>query len=154
MGIVTYTAQSGRVQILNDVAAGADQLGGALAMLGEVYEQLDNHSADLMEEQLFRPLQAAYGQLKRTHAEFAARHGLDQHEFAAPTVRLPEAARAGIEHAVDAVRSADDTLASLQDSMLPVDVGDQQLRAGLAGARTLLGPFPAHAAALIRTLGR
>ncbi len=154
MSNVTYTAQSGRVQILNDVATSADQLGAALAMLGEVYERLDDHNAELMEEQLFRPLQAAYGQLKRTHAEFATGHGLDRYEFAAPTVRLPEAARAGIEHAVDAVRSADDTLASLQDSMLPVDVGDQELRAGLSRARTLLGPFPGQAAALIRTLGR
>ncbi len=154
MNNVTYTAQSGRVQILSDVAASADQLGGALALLGEVYEQLDEHSAELMEEQLFQPLQAAYGQLKRTHTEFAARHGLDRYDFAAAGVRLPEAARAGIEHAVDAVRSADATLANLQDSMLPVDVGDQELRAGLSRARTLLAPFPGQAAALIRTLGR
>ena len=47
-----------------------------------------------------------------------------------------------VETAADAVTEADDLLADLQDSMLPVEVGDAELRAGLAEVRELLGPLP------------
>jgi hypothetical protein len=55
---------------------------------------------------------------------------------------------------VDAVGRADLTLASLQDSMLPVEVGDVELRAGLEEVRTLLGALPRQARQFVRTLGR
>jgi hypothetical protein len=38
--------------------------------------------------------------------------------------------------------------------MLPVEVGDPQLRAGLAAVRELIGGLRAQARELVRTLGR
>jgi hypothetical protein len=55
---------------------------------------------------------------------------------------------------VDAAREADQTIAELQDSMLPVEVGDPELRAGLAKVRETLGPVGSRARELIRTVGR
>ena len=59
-----------------------------------------------------------------------------------------------VETAADAVTEADDILADLQDSMLPVEVGDAELRAGLAEVRELLGPLPERAEQLLRGFGR
>ncbi len=154
MGTMTYTAQSARAQILTEVATGADELCGALAALSEAYEQLDEQSAGIMEDQLFRPLQAAYGQLVRTHAGFASRHGFPGREQQAATPVLPTQPRETIERAAEAVQVADETLSELQDSMLPVEVGDRELREGLERARILIAPFQSRCAELTRTLGR
>jgi hypothetical protein len=59
-----------------------------------------------------------------------------------------------IERAGDAAYDADQSIAELQDSMLPVEVGDPELRAGLSQVRETLSPVPARARGLIRTLGR
>ncbi len=151
---MSYTNESGRRQILDDAATAADDLALALAVLGEAYDRLDDQSADRIEEIVFRPLQAAYGQLKRTHAEFAARYNLPGRTFDAADPGLPMEVRAAIERVADATQSADDTIADLQDSLLPVEVGDEQLRAGLARTRTLIAPVPASCDDLVRTLGR
>jgi hypothetical protein len=45
-------------------------------------------------------------------------------------------------------------LGELQDSMLPVEVGDVELRTGLAEVRELLGGVRMRARELVRTLGR
>ena len=58
--------------------------------------------------------------------------------FAQPTPGHRDA-RAQIDRAVAEVRAADDTLADLQDSMLPVEVGDAELRAAVADVREHLG---------------
>ena len=50
--------------------------------------------------------------------------------------------------------SADRILAELQDSMLPVEVGDPLLRAGLEEVRSLLGAVAASARELVRVFGR
>ncbi len=154
MGPMTYTAQSARAQILTEVATGADELSGALAALAEAYEQLDEHTADVMEDQLFRPLKAAYGQLVRTQTAFAARYGLTARPQPAPGLGRPSTPRDTIQRAADAVRNADEVIAELQDSLLPVEVGDRELREGLERARSLIAPFPSRCAELIRTLGR
>ena len=52
------------------------------------------------------------------------------------------------------MEQAEQWIADLQDSMLPVEVGDEQLRAGLSETRSLLAPLPARASELVRTLGR
>jgi hypothetical protein len=153
-GRLSYTNESGRIQILNDAATAVDDLAVAIAGLGEAYEHLDDQSAERMEDQLFRPLQAAYGQLKRTHADFAARYGLPGREFHPADPGLPADSRILIERAADSAEAADSTLAELQDSLLPVEVGDELLRAGLARARTLIAPVPAACRQFIRTLGR
>ena len=58
-----------------------------------------------------------------------------------------------VADAVDAVSQADGDLAELQDSMMPVEVGDAELRAGLADVRELLGHARPHRRAG-RTFGR
>ena len=151
---MSYTTESGRTQILADGADAAEQLGTALAALGDVYDQLDDHTADQMENVLFRPLQGALGVLRRTLSEFADRSGLAAPPVASPSVSLPAEPRLVLERVADAAQAADDTIAELQDSLLPVEVGDEALRAGLSRARTLIGSVPGAADQLVRTFGR
>src|SRR5579875_2150091 len=151
---MSYTTEEGRTQILEDSAAAVEQLSIAMAALGEAYEHLDEQSGDRMEAELFRPLQGAYGQLKRTHSEFAQRVGLPGRDFPPAPPPAPEDPRASLEHAADAIGAADEILAELQDSLLPVEVGDQQLRSGLSGTRTALARLPEACDEFIRTLGR
>ena len=152
---MSYTTADGRAQVLDALAAAADQIGLAVAYLGEAYEQLDEYAAERLEEQLFRPVQLAYGRARRVYAEFAGRHDLPIRTFETqhPHVRANDA-RGLIDSAVDAVARADGGLGGLQDSMLPIEVGDAELRAGLEGVRVLLGEVGERARRLERTLGR
>ena len=59
-----------------------------------------------------------------------------------------------LESTVEAVGKADGTIAALQDSMLPVEVGDAELRAGLEEVRRLLNEVGERVRKLLRTLGR
>jgi hypothetical protein len=59
-----------------------------------------------------------------------------------------------IARAAASVERADATLATLQDSMLPVEVGDPPLRAGLEQVRVLLGAIARQTREITRTLGR
>jgi hypothetical protein len=152
---LSYTNAQGRQQLLDTLALAADQIGVAVANLSEAYEQLDESAAERLEDELFRPLQAAYGQAKRAHAEFAARHGLPTRQFEAAHLQLREHnARGIIDDAAAAVARADATLAGLQDSMLPVEVGDPPVRAALEHVRTLLADSASRTRELTRTLGR
>ena len=58
-----------------------DEIAFALASLGEAYEQLDEQSADRLERELFKPVQAAYGRAQRTYNGFAGRHELPDQQF-------------------------------------------------------------------------
>jgi methionine synthase II (cobalamin-independent) len=152
---MAYGAREARQELLDDIADAIERLAAALADLGVAYEQLDEQSADRLEAALFRPVQTAYGRARRTHAGFAARHALPGREFSpavAPT--LAHATRELVERTVEAVEAADAILADLQDSMRPVEVGDAELRAGLADVRARLGPLPDAAREFTRTLGR
>jgi hypothetical protein len=152
---MAYVTSEARQQLLDDVAQAIDQIGRALAALGEAYEQLDEKAADALEEQLFRPVQAAYGRAKRTHAEFATRHRMRKRSFAPVARGAPSrGVRGFLEVAVDAVTQADHDIAELQDSLMPIEVGDPELRAGLAEVRVQLGQISARAAGLMRVLGR
>jgi uncharacterized membrane protein YdfJ with MMPL/SSD domain len=152
---MVQTTGEARQQLLDTVAEATDQIGVALAALGAAYEQLDETTADALEEQLFRPVQLAYGRARRIYAEFAARHGLTSREFVAASAGLPSTgARGFIDAAMVAVGRADNALATLQDSMLPVEVGDPELRAALADLRELVGTLEVRARELVRTLGR
>ena len=73
---MTYTTVEARQKVLSDLAVAIAQIAVSLTALGEAYEQLDEQTADVLEEQLFRPAQQAYGRAKRTHTDFAARTGL------------------------------------------------------------------------------
>jgi hypothetical protein len=150
-----YTSAEAREELLDALAAAIEQIGFALAVLGAAYEQLDGHNADRLEAELFGPVQVAYGRAKRTHAQFANRHGLTRRTFEAPSPGIPSTGAKGlIDSAVDAVAEADSALAALQDSLLPAEVGDAELRAGITDVRELLGGVRQRARELERTLGR
>ena len=152
---MTYVDTEARQNLLDEVARAIDELAVALAALGDAYEQLDERSADTLEAELFRPVQSAYGKAKRTHAEFAARHGLATRSFApASSGAASHGVKGFLEAAVDAVEETDATLAELQDSLLPVEVGDQELRAGLAEVRRALGEVTPRAAHFVSRFGR
>jgi hypothetical protein len=152
---MTYVTGEARRDLLNAVASAIDEIAVALATLGDAYEQLDERSADKLEERLFRPVQAAYGRAKRTHADFARRSGLPGRAFQPAAAGAPSHGVKGfIDLAAEAVGRADAELAELQDSMLPVEVGDQELRAGLAEVRVLLGDVTSRAHEFVRMFGR
>jgi hypothetical protein len=152
---MAYVTEEARQQLLDDIAEAIEQMSLALAALGTAYEQLDERTADRLEEELFGPVQLAYGRAQRTHAGFAERHGLPGRTFTPAEPRAPSHGVGGLlDMAVDEVSGADSALAELQDSMRPVEVGDPELRAGLAQVRELLGVLPERARELRRTLGR
>lgn len=152
---MTYASSDARQQLLDSLAEATDELGYALACLAEAYDGLDDHNGEKLEEGVFRPVQVAYGRAKRTHAEFAERHGLPGRTFEQPAAGVSARRAVGfVEAAVDAVSAADQTLAALQDSMLPVEAGDEGLRAGLTSIRDRLNGVPERARQLLRTLGR
>jgi hypothetical protein len=151
---MSYSTADAREQVLDELAGAAEHLGTAVARLGEAYEEMDEHAADRLEQELFRPLRAAYGVARRTHAEFSARYGVSARALEESSPGLPAGPREEIERAAEEIRTADETISNLQDSMLPVEVGDQELRAGLTRTRELIAPLPARARDLVRTLGR
>jgi hypothetical protein len=152
---VPYSTADARQQLLDTIAEAAEQIAAALALLSEAYEQLDESSGDRIEAELFRPVQSAYGRAQRTHAEFAQRYKLPQRTFEPAAVVAPARGVKGfIEGAVATTAQADHTLATLQDSMLPVEVGDAELRAGLEQVRASLGGVSPRAHEFVRTLGR
>jgi hypothetical protein len=152
---MSYTTAEGRQQVLDALGAAADEIAVALALLSEAYEHLDEQAAERLEEQLFQPVQAAYGRAKRVFAGFAERHGFAGRTFQTPSPVAPSSGTKGlIDAAVDAAARADSMLAELQDSMLPIEVGDVELRAGLAEVRELVGGLRGRAREVTRTLGR
>ena len=151
---MAYVTAEARQELLDTVAEAADRIAAALTALGEAYELLDERTADRMEELLFRPVQAAYGRAKRTHTEFAQRHGLPTRTFAPGAQMAPHGPQETLEAAIEAAADADDILAELQDSLSPVEVGDAELRAGLAEVRRHLDEVATRGPQLLRVLGR
>jgi hypothetical protein len=144
-----------RQQLLDTLAEATDAIAVALASLGAAFEQLDEYHAGELEEELFRPVQLAYGRARRTHSEFAGRHGLASRNFETPSAGLPSIGAKGfIDNAAVAVGRADSILAELQDSLLPVEVGDGQVRAALAELRQLIGGHAERSREVVRTIGR
>jgi hypothetical protein len=152
---MSYTNAEAREQLLGDVGLATDQIAQALACLGEAYEQLDERSGEQLEQGLFRPVQLAYGKAQRTHTEFAGRYGFPSRSFppASPGLQSQSVSEL-IAHAVQAAGQADQAIAGLQDSMLPVEVGDAELRAGLSQVREQLAVVPLRARELLRVVGR
>jgi len=152
---MAYSTAEARQDLLDAVADAIEDLARALAALGAAYELLDEHKADQLEEALFGPVQVAYGRAQRTHSDFAGRYGLPGRSFEQPQAGAPSTGLKGyVDDAVAAVTSADATLVTLQDSMMPIEVGDAELRAGLANVRELVAEVPQRARALARTIGR
>ena len=152
---MAYITNEARQDLLDGIADAIDSIGTALGALGGAYELLDERTADRLEEQLFRPVQVAYGRARRTHTAFAERYGLPTRTFDPAEPGAPShGVRGFLDMAVEAVDDADETLAELQDSMLPVEVGDPELRAGLSEVRRLLGELPGSSERFMRVLGR
>jgi hypothetical protein len=152
---VPYTTADARQQLLDQVGEASDKLAAAISSLSEAYEMLDEHNADVVEETLFRPVQQAYARARRAHDGFAERHGLPSREFESAVVGAPShGAKGFLDSGVAAAADADRLLATLQDSMLPVEVGDAQLRADLEHVRSLIAGLGGRARELERTLGR
>jgi hypothetical protein len=152
---VSYTTADGHRQIMDALGVAVDLLSRALGELEGAYELLDERTADELEEQLFRPVQLAYGRAQRTYTEFGARHELDVRSFeAAPPGAPARGAKGLIESAVSSAGEADRELSELQDSMVPVEVGDPELRAGLEQVREQITGLGGRARNLLRTLGR
>jgi hypothetical protein len=152
---MAYTAAEAQQELLDSLAGAVDEIGFALASLGAAYEQLDASTAEKLEDELFGPVQKAYGRAKRAHTDFAARHALPPRVFEQPEPGLPSSRAKGfIEDAVEAIRVADQALAEVQDDDRMLENGDAELRAGLTGVRELLGPAPHAARELLRALGR
>jgi hypothetical protein len=152
---MAYTSAEGRQELLGVFAEAIEHIGYALAALGAAYEQLDERNADRLEAELFGPVQRAYGRAKTTYAQFAGRHGMEGRSFATPEPGIPSTgARGFIDSAVEAAGEADLALSGLQDSELPTEVGDVELRAALTDVREQLGGLRRRARELERTLGR
>src|SRR5467141_3455116 len=101
---MAYTTADARQQLLDTLGDAIEQIAVALASLGEAYEQLDEQKADTLEQELFRPVQMAYGRAKRTHAEFAHRHGLPARTFEPAVPGAPSQGTKGfLASAVEAV---------------------------------------------------
>ena len=144
-----------RGKILDDLAAAIDQIALAVACLGEAFELLSVSSADRLEAELFRPVQKAYARGQQAHSRFAERSTGATRAFELPSAGRPsQGAKAFINRAVEASGHADHMIAELQDSMLPIEFGDPELRSGLSEARALLEGVPLSARSFLRTLGR
>jgi hypothetical protein len=152
---MSYTSEEARRQLLDDLADAVDALSLALASLGEAYEEVDDQTAELLDAELFRPIRSAYARARRTHTEFARRYALPEREFAPEAVVAHSGdPRVHIERALDATERADHLIAEMQDSMLPVEVGDRELRDGLSETRATIAAVPARGRQLLRTIGR
>jgi len=152
---VAFTTAEARDRIIGDLEAAEEELGLAVACLGEAFEMLASGSADRLEDELFRPVQKAYVRTKRTRTGFAQRVS---HETDEPPSKQPgppsQGAKGFVQQATAATTQADLILSELQDSMMPVEGGDGELRAGLSEVRELLSPVRVSAAGFLRTLGR
>jgi len=144
-----------RQDLLDGIADAIDELGLALATFAAAYELLDDNSADRLEDELFGPVQKAYGRAKRTHTAFATRRGLPTREFTQPSPGTASRdPRVFIARAVEAVNEAEERFIDLQDSMMPVEYGDPELRAGLSEVREIVANVRASSRMFSRTLGR
>jgi hypothetical protein len=152
---VAVTTLEARTQIVDELGGATLQIAYSVACLGAAYELLDETTADRLEAELFRPVQRALGRAKRTNAEFASRYGLKAPAVEAPPPGVPsQGVRAFIDRAVNAAAEASRRIAELQDSMLPIEAGDTELRAALAETRELVDQIAAPARAFLNTLGR
>jgi chromosome segregation ATPase len=153
--MMAYVTAEARQELLETIAEAASELGTALASVGAAYEELDEQTADTLEEELFRPLQVALGRTKRTVTSFADRHRMSSPAMEARDAGPPSTGFKGhLADAEDNVRQAEAILTELQDSLSPVEVGDPELRAGLADVRERIAELPARAERFVSRFGR
>jgi hypothetical protein len=152
---MTVTTLEARQRVLDDLADATDHIAFGIACLTEAFEQLAVDAAERLEDELFRPMQKAYGRAKATRTGFAERVGMQ-----AANAQMPDAGRSSqgvkefVEQAETSAAEADRILVELQDSMIPIESGDAELRAGLGEVRELLAEIPDPARRFQRELGR
>lgn len=152
---MAYTSESARRQLLDQLGEAVRQLSVAIEGLGEAYEAADEGTAEELETRLFRPVQAAYGRAQRTRASFAERHRLTADPVAPASMGAPSGdPRVHLQRAIEALERADHVISEMQDSMLPVEVGDRELRDGLTAVRELIASAPGQGRQLLRLIGR
>jgi hypothetical protein len=152
---MAYVTSEARQELADSVADAAGQLGTAVACLGAAYEGLDDDHGDRLEEALFRPVQLAYGRAQRVATSFAERTAIKVPSIDARDAGPPSrGVRGHIEDAAEAVFLAESILTELQDSLSPVEVGDAELRAGLADVRERIAGIPSAADHFISRFGR
>ena len=152
---MSYTTAEARDRIIGDLESAEEELGFGVTALGEAFELLATGSQDRLEDDLFRPVQKAYARAKRTRTGFAQRVSRVTDDPQPKPVGPPsQGAKGFIQQAAASAGQADLILSELQDSMMPVEGGDAELRAGLAEIRELLAPVRMSAATFLRTLGR
>jgi hypothetical protein len=144
-----------RQDLLDALSESIEELSVALATMGEAYELLDERSQDRLEEELFGPVQKAFGRAQRTYNAFAERRSLPTRTWseASPGTNSRDP-RVFLERAVEAIAEGEERLIELQDSMMPVTYGDPELRAGLADVRALVAGARDRSGDFLRTLGR
>lgn len=152
---MAYVTAEARRELVDSVADAAGELGTAIAALGAAYEALDEASGDALEAALFRPVQLAYARAQRTASSFADRHGVPVPEVKSRPAAPPSRGVKGyVEDAAEAIFLAESILTELQDSLSPVEVGDAELRAGLADVRERIAPVPAAVEHFASRFGR
>lgn len=153
---MAYSTEEGRQELLGVLAQAIGLLGGALEALSSAYDQLDDLAGERLEEGIFSSVQRAYGLSMRTYAGFAGkRSGEESTGPESPaTAASSRDTRGLITAASDAASRADSALAGLQDKPVLIEIGDAELRAGIASTREALGAVPGQAREFLRTLGR
>jgi hypothetical protein len=152
---VAITTVEARGQILDELAGATIQISFAVSCLGAAYEVLDEVTADRLESELFRPAQRALARAKRAGSGFAGRYGLIATSREAPSPGLPsQGVKVFVERAITASLEASRRIAELQDSMLPIEAGDPELRSALAETRELVDGLAGPARQFLSTLGR
>ena len=149
------TTLEAREEIVAELGRSIDRIALATACFGQAYELVDEATGDRLEATLFRPVQRALGRAKRAQAAFAGRVNLPVGAPQQPSAGVPsQGVKRFVERGGEAAADADRVLAELQDSMLPIEAGDAELRAGLAEIRELLAEVPTAVREFLRTFGR
>lgn len=152
---MTITRSEGVREILDELGRATDAAALALACVGEAYEQLTTAPADRLEESVFRPAQSGFTAAKKAYLGYAARAGVDPGGFETPSAGLPSQGVKGfLERAAVAASEAEHVIAELQDSLLPIEFGDPELRAGLSAAREGLARVAPAAKVFLASYGR
>ena len=150
------TTLEAREEIVAELGRSIDRIALATACLGQAYELLDETTADRLEGALFRP-GAARLRAREADAGGVRRRGstCPSAPLEQPSAGVPsQGVKRFVERGGEAAADADRVLAELQDSMLPIEAGDAELRAGLAEVRELLAEVPAAVREFLRTFGR
>ena len=152
---MAFTTREAHEQIVNELGWAVGQIALASECLSDAYEELDVTTADRLEEELYRPLQRAFGRAKRTLVDFAAQTGLEPSEGEPDSAGPPRlTVKQKIERALALAADGGQRIAELQDSDMAIASANAELRAGLAETRRLLAELCSRGPSFLRSFGR